>query len=364
MQQIEKLLNNYKIPYLNESLVQTRKLKITENDTAIHLQLKLGFPCESDMDRIRQELIQQLNHTEKEVAINFDTTIASHLPLSALPPLPNIKNVIVVGSGKGGVGKSTVAVNIAISLAQEGAKVGLLDADIYGPSQPLMLGTLETKPHVENKKIHPVNVHGLSTMSIGYLTERKAAMVWRGPMLGKAIEQLISDTDWPDLDYLIIDLPPGTGDIQLSLCQKIPINGAVIVTTPQSVALVDVVRACEMFNKLNVPLLGVVENMTNFTCRQCGHVEHLFGEGAAETLSKEYQLPVLARIPLHYDILQNSDRGESLQQSNPTLAMPFMIAAKKAAAQISLQKINYRNKFPKIIVKQDNDRGSMDEHKV
>lgn len=221
----------------------------------------------------------------------------------------NIKKIIAVASGKGGVGKSTVAVNLALGLAAQDKQVGILDADIYGPSQPTMLGLAGQRPQVEGRSIFPMRHHGIQSMSIGYLVDPAAAMMWRGPMIGKAMEQMLFDTQWQDLDYLVIDLPPGTGDIQLSLCQKIPVNGAVIVTTPQDLALLDVRRACEMFNKLNVPILGVVENMSVYHCSACGHEEKIFGQGGGEKLASEYDLDLLAAIPLDVRIREMTDAG-------------------------------------------------------
>lgn len=221
----------------------------------------------------------------------------------------SIKRIIAVASGKGGVGKSTVAVNLALALAKNGSKVGLLDADIYGPSQPAMVGAQGMRPVLSDTGLQPIERHGIKTMSIGYLVEPSAAMMWRGPMLGKALQQLMKDTNWGDLDYMIIDLPPGTGDVQLTLCQKIPMTGAVIVTTPQDMALLDVRRACEMFKKLNVPILGIIENMTVFQCSHCGHQETIFGEGGALILANEYDTTLLGSIPLHQSIREMTDSG-------------------------------------------------------
>ncbi|TAK72779.1 MAG: iron-sulfur cluster carrier protein ApbC [Gammaproteobacteria bacterium] len=221
----------------------------------------------------------------------------------------NIQHIIAIASGKGGVGKSTVAINLALALAQEGARVGLLDADIYGPSQPSMLGAVGERPVLKERKLVPIQRHGIQSMSIGYLVDPDAAMMWRGPMIGKAMEQMLHDTAWEALDYLIIDLPPGTGDIQLSLCQKIAISGAVIVTTPQDLALLDVSRACEMFVKLKVPILGIVENMSVYHCPQCGHEEHLFGAGGAAKLAQKYHVSVLGSVPLAMAIREMTDSG-------------------------------------------------------
>jgi ATP-binding protein involved in chromosome partitioning len=264
----------------------------------------------------------------------------------------NIKKIIGVASGKGGVGKSTVAVNLALALAKNGASVGLLDADIYGPSQPMMLDALGVRPVLKDGGLEPVTRHGIQSMSIGYLIDETAPMVWRGPMIGKALQQLLSDTHWGNLDYLVVDLPPGTGDIQLTLCQKIAVNGIVIVTTPQDLALSDVKRACEMFQKLNVPILGVVENMSVYHCSQCGHEEHLFGQGGAEKLAKQYGLDLLGSIPLAIQIRQMTDSGHPpvVQEPSGPYAKAFGEIAQNVITKLASQPKDYSSVFPKIVV--------------
>jgi len=249
----------------------------------------------------------------------------------------NVKKLIAVASGKGGVGKSTVAINLAIALAKSGAKVGLLDADIYGPSQPIMLGSVGAKPVIENRTIQPIIRHGIQSISIGNLVDGQAAMMWRGPMLGKVLEQLMFDTVW-DADYLIVDLPPGTGDVQLTLCQKMAVSGAVIVTTPQDLALSDVSRACEMFRKLNVPILGVVENMSHYHCAHCGNEAKLFGEGGGEKLAKEFAVELLASIPLDIQIREMTDNGQPPASDNHESAKSFFILAEKVSSKLTLEK--------------------------
>lgn len=220
-----------------------------------------------------------------------------------------IKRIIAVASGKGGVGKSTIAVNLALALAKGGVKVGLLDADIYGPSQPLMLGAPQERPALNGKLLEPIIRHGIKSMSMGYMVDTLAPVVWRGPMLGKAMQQLLEGTNWGELDYLVVDLPPGTGDIQITLCQKIPLSGAIVVTTPQDLALLDVRRACEMFKKMNVPILGIVENMSAYHCSQCGHEENVFGTGGGAKMAAEYQTTLLGSIPLAMPIREMTDSG-------------------------------------------------------
>lgn len=269
-----------------------------------------------------------------------------------LKPLPAIKQMLAVASGKGGVGKSTIAFYLALALKREGATVGLLDADIYGPSQPLMLKTAEQKPIISQKTIQPIENYGLQTMSIGYLIEKNTAMIWRGPMLAKAMEQLIYDTQWKNIDYLVIDLPPGTGDVQLTLCQKLPLTAAVMVTTPQELALADVRRAIGMFTKLNVPVLGIIENMSLYQCSHCGHEAHLFGQGGGEKLSSEFNLPLLGSLPLDPSICQLNDIGngpEKFEHEN-LYATTFRDIAVNVARQLASQKKDYRARFPKIVV--------------
>lgn len=272
-----------------------------------------------------------------------------------LPRIENIKHIIAVASGKGGVGKSTTAVNLALALVAEGVRVGILDADIYGPSVPLMLG-IKQRPEVrDQKKMVPVMAHGLQSMSIGYLVDETAPMVWRGPMATGALQQLLTDTLWDNLDYLIIDLPPGTGDIQLTLAQKIPVSGAVIVTTPQDLALLDARRAYEMFRKVNVPVLGVVENMSMHVCSKCGHAEPIFGEGGGQRLAEEYHIPLLGALPLDWQIRQQTDGGKPTVAADPhgVNAKLYREIARQLIEKLSLQDSGDSRKFPKIVIQND-----------
>lgn len=248
--------------------------------------------------------------------MSYLTKIFRHKVQPNLKPKEGIKNIIAIGSGKGGVGKSTLSVNIAVALAQKGFKVGLLDADIYGPSQPLLLG-MQQKPEVKNNKFIPLERHGVSMISMGCLVEKNTPMIWRGPMVSGALLQLLNETQWPDLDFLILDLPPGTGDIQLTMSQKIPISGAVVITTPQDLALIDAQKAIAMFDKVSVPVLGLVENMSVHICSQCGHHDSIFGEGGAERLANHWELPVLGQVPLVDKIRYQSDRGEPIVSADP-----------------------------------------------
>jgi len=260
-----------------------------------------------------------------------------HFPVSArrvqgdLAPHPRIRNVIAVGSGKGGVGKSTTAVNLALALQQLGAKTGILDADIYGPSVPMMLGLSGQPESLDNKTLEPLRAFGVETMSIGFLVDNDAPTIWRGPMATSALLQLFNDTRWDNLDYLIIDLPPGTGDIQLTLAQKIPVAGAVIVTTPQDIATLDARKALKMFEKVEVPVLGIIENMAVYTCTQCGHVAHLFGSGGAERIAQQYNVPLLGALPLDSRIREYGDGGTPIARAEPKSAAgnAYMEAAKQ-----------------------------------
>lgn len=266
--------------------------------------------------------------------------------------IPGVKNIIAVAAGKGGVGKSTTSVNLALALVQQGARVGILDADIYGPNQPHMLGAIEHPESKDGKTMEPIIRYGLQSMSIGYLVDPATPMVWRGPMVTGALQQLLNDTRWDNLDYLIIDLPPGTGDIQLTLAQKIPVTAAVIVTTPQDIALLDVRKAITMFQKVNVPVLGVIENMSTHTCSQCGHQEAIFGEGGGATLAKEFNTELLGSLPLAAKIREQADGGKPTVAAEPDsdISKIYNEIAKKVMAKINLQADKIKTKFPKIVI--------------
>jgi ATP-binding protein involved in chromosome partitioning len=281
-----------------------------------------------------------------------ESRIIAHEVQKGLKPLPGVKNIIAVASGKGGVGKSTVAVNLALALSVEGANVGLLDADIYGPSQPRMLGASERPESRDGKTMEPVVSHGLQSMSIGYLIEEETPMVWRGPMVTQALEQLLRDTRWQDLDYLIIDLPPGTGDTQLTLAQKVPVSGAIIVTTPQDIALLDARKGLKMFEKVEVSVLGIVENMSIHICSQCGHEEHIFGAGGGQRMAAQYNAPFLGALPLDIRIREETDSGQPTVIAEPDsrIAGLFRDIARRASARLSLQAKNYSHKFPSIVI--------------
>ena len=280
--------------------------------------------------------------------------IQSHKVQPGLTGVPGIKNIIAVGSGKGGVGKSTVSANLAIALAQTGAKVGLLDADIYGPSQPLMMGAQESPTSDDKKSINPLIRHGVKTMSIGYLLENKTPVIWRGPMVSTALQQLLNDTKWGELDYLILDLPPGTGDIQLTMSQKIAVSGAIVVTTPQDLSLLDARRAIGMFNKVQIPVLGIVENMSLYHCPNCHHEEAIFGEHGGESLAQEFNTVLLGKLPLDKIIRMDTDAGTPTVAAHPDskLAELYRTLALAMTTRLSLQPKNYNSKLPKVVVEQ------------
>jgi ATP-binding protein involved in chromosome partitioning len=264
----------------------------------------------------------------------------------------SVKNIIAIASGKGGVGKSTTAVNLALALKAEGATVGILDADIYGPSQPRMLGVTDKPKSPDGKTLEPLMGHGVQSMSIGYLIEEETPMIWRGPMVTQALEQLLNDTDWQDVDYLIIDLPPGTGDIQLTLAQKVPVSGALIITTPQDIALLDARKALKMFEKVDVRVLGIVENMSIHICSECGHEEHIFGKGGGQSMSEEYEVDFVGALPLDKQIREEVDNGNPTVASDPDgrITQIYREIARRVAAKLSLQAKEFSAKFPNIVI--------------
>ncbi|KTD16532.1 iron-sulfur cluster carrier protein ApbC [Legionella jordanis] len=348
----ESLVDTYE-PLLQLSLQEMGlRYELAVNQQTIHLKLLAGFPS----DWLEQTLLPILQSKLEKVLpnylinISFDFFVKAHQTQMIGKGLKGVKNTIAIASGKGGVGKSTVAVNLAIALARSGAKVGLLDADIYGPSIPLMLGSAEPVA-VANDQYVPVKAHGIQAMSIGYLTDSNEALIWRGPMLAKSLMQMLDLTKWDDLDYLIIDLPPGTGDIQLSLVQKIPLTGAIVVTTPQNVATLDAQKAIKMFEKTNIDVLGLVENMSMHTCSQCGHQEAIFGSGGAEELADTFKLPLLGKLPLDKRIQQETDEGNpTAAQNENKVAERFIQIALRAAIFLSQKPLNYAGKFPNIVV--------------
>ncbi len=354
-------LKAYKDPYYQEQDLVDRgaieKLEVAGG--SVSFEVLLGYPAAGIKDQIINDLkslVEAIDGVES-VSINIDWGIVACTTQNNMPSLHRIKNVIAVASGKGGVGKSTTSVNLALALAKEGAKVGLLDADIYGPSQPVMLGiSEEMRPDfIDEKHFNPILVHGIQTMSMGYMTTDKTPMIWRGPMVSGALQQLLTQCLWNDLDYLIVDMPPGTGDIQLTLAQKVPVTGAVIVTTPQDVATLDAKKGIEMFRKVDIPVLGVVENMATHICSNCGHEEHMFGEGGGKRIADEYNSELLGALPLDISIREQTDNGTPTLVAEPEsdIARIYIEIARKMAANLSKRGKNVANPVVQIIATDD-----------
>ena len=354
-EQVESALSAFTDPYLGEDLVKAKAIKnIAVDGDAVSVQVTLGFPAAGYREQLARELQQHLQQTTgaARVSVEVDWEITARAVQQGLKPMAGIKNIIAVASGKGGVGKSTTAVNLALALAAEGARTGVLDADIYGPSQPRMLG-LEGRPESKDgKSLEPMENYGVQVMSIGFLIDEEQPMVWRGPMVTQALTQLLNDTRWRDLDYLVVDLPPGTGDIQLTLSQKVPVTGAVIVTTPQDIALLDARKGLKMFEKVNVPVLGIVENMSTHICSNCGHEEHIFGAGGGVRMAEQYGVDLLGSLPLDIRIREQVDGGRPTVVAEPdgTVAESYRDIARRAAAKLSLKSRDYSGKFPKISI--------------
>jgi len=328
-----------------------RNIKVSGNDVA--LEIELGYPGKSQHEPIRRQVMQALKAAGAgAVSVKVSSKVVSHAVQRGVKLVPGIKNIIAVASGKGGVGKSTTAVNLALALAAEGASVGMLDADIYGPSQPMMLGISGRPESKDGKRIEPMEGHGLQASSIGFLIDIDTPMVWRGPMVTQALEQLLKDTNWRELDYLVVDLPPGTGDIQLTLAQKVPVTGAVIVTTPQDIALIDARKGLKMFEKVGIPILGVVENMSFHVCPKCGHESHIFGAGGAERMSRDYATELLGQLPLDESIRSHADSGRPTVVSDPdgAVAEIYRRIARRCAVKIAELQRDMTSKFPNIVV--------------
>ena len=337
------------------SIVDSGMVKLCELvDGLATVNVAYGFAAKSQHAAMRQSVTTAARKVDgvREVRVVIDTVIAAHAAQHGVERLGNVKNVVAVASGKGGVGKSTTTVNLALALAAEGARVGVLDADIYGPSIPTMLGITGRPESEDGQSIEPKEGHGLQASSIGFLIDKDEAMIWRGPMVTQALEQLLRQTNWRNLDYLLIDLPPGTGDIHLTLSQRVPITGAVIVTTPQEVALMDARKGLRMFEKVSVPVLGVVENMATHICSNCGHEEHVFGSGGAQTMAKDFNIPVLASLPLDIRIRRDADDGRPTMVSDPDgdVSEMYLSIARKVSVSIAKLAKDMSGKFPKIVV--------------
>ena len=353
--QIENALKQVEDPNTGTDLVSAKSVKnITVDGGAVSVEIVLGYPAKSWADELATTVRSQLQGLQDVESVDVKVTwdIISHTVQKGVKPLEGVRNMIAVASGKGGVGKSTVAVNLALALSAEGARVGVLDADIYGPSQPRMLGITGKPESKDGKSMEPLTRYGLQAMSIGFLIDEETPMIWRGPMVTQALEQMLKETHWEELDYLIIDLPPGTGDTQLTLAQRVPVTGAVIVTTPQDIALLDARKAYKMFEKVEIPVLGVVENMSTHICSKCGHEEHIFGEGGGRSMAEQYGVPFLGDIPLDMQIRMDADGGKPTVVSDPDgrVAQSYKAIARRVAAAIATRKKDYSAKFPSIVV--------------
>ena len=332
-----------------------RNIQLDGDDVAFDIEL--GYPAKSQIDGLRKAAIAAVRGIDGagNVSVNAYAKIVAHSAQRGVKLMANVKNIIAVASGKGGVGKSTTAVNLALALAAEGAQVGILDADIYGPSQPMMMGISGRPETVDGKTMEPMENHGLQVSSIGFMIDPDEPMVWRGPIVTQALQQLLDQTNWRDLDYLIVDMPPGTGDIQLTLSQKVPVTGAVIVTTPQDIALLDARKGLKMFEKVGIPILGIVENMSTHICSNCGHAEAIFGAGGGEKMCAEYGVDFLGGLPLLMSIRQQADAGRPTVIADPDgpVAQIYKQIARRIAVKVAEKAKDMSSKFPNIVIKND-----------
>ena len=353
-QAIREILSSLKDPNTVTDLVSSGAVKgIGIDENRVTIDIRLGYPA----DGFRQDMAERVKQALEgdpaidKVVVNISWKVMAHKVQGELKPLEEIRNILAVASGKGGVGKSTTAVNLALALARDGASVGVLDADIYGPSIPRMLG-VSGQPQTDGKRIIPHRAHGLQVMSIGFLVDEETPMIWRGPMVTSALQQLLGETSWQDLDFLVIDLPPGTGDIQLTLAQKVPVAGAVIVTTPQDIAMLDARKALQMFRKVDVPVLGVVENMSTHVCSECGHEEPIFGSGGGQGMAQDYGIPLLGQLPLAMEIRASLDAGQPTMANtdDSPLVERYLRFARRTAGCLSQQPRNLKMALPEIVI--------------
>jgi len=357
-EQLLQALQSVVDPNTGKDFVSSKALKnLNVSDGDVSFDVELGYPAKSQIPALRKALISAAKGVAgvENVSVNITMNVVPHAVQRGVQLLPKVKNIIAVASGKGGVGKSTTAVNLALALAAEGASVGLLDADIYGPSQPMMMGIDGRPESVDGQTMEPLENYGIQVMSIGFLVAADEAMIWRGPMATQALEQLLRQTNWRNLDYLIVDMPPGTGDIQLTLSQRVPMTGAVIVTTPQDIALLDAKKGIKMFEKVGVPILGIVENMAAHVCSQCGHVEHIFGADGGRKMAAEYDMDYLGALPLDMQIRLQADGGQPTVVADPdgNVAGIYKSVARQVAIKIAAKAKDFSSKFPSIKISKD-----------
>ena len=353
---IQTALEAVQIPNTTRTLGSEKVIKLLEERAdGLHIGLKFGFPVghiAADIANSLQEAVIGITG-DTHIHLSIDTEITTHKVQPGVATIKGVKNIIAVASGKGGVGKSTTTANLATAMARMGARVGVLDADLYGPSQPTMLGVQDRKPDQQNKKLVPVEADsGIQVMSIGFLVDTDQAVVWRGPMVSQALQQLMFQSEWDEVDYLFIDLPPGTGDIQLTLSQKIPVTGSVVVTTPQDIALIDARKAVDMFHKVNIPIFGVLENMSVYICSNCGHAEAVFGSEGGKNLAGRLNVPLLGQLPLSLPVREAMDDGEAKQlfDDHPAIAKIYTDAAFQIALTIADKGKDFSSRFPKIVI--------------
>ena len=345
-------------PNTGKDLVSSKSAKnIQLSGSDVALDIELGYPAKSQIEPIRNSVIAAIRALPGagNVSANVYARIVAHSVQRGVKLMPNVRNIIAVASGKGGVGKSTTAANLALALAAEGAKVGLLDADIYGPSQPMMMGVSGKPDSKDGKTMEPLENYGVQIASIGFMIDPDQPMVWRGPIVTQALQQLLEQTNWRDLDYLIVDMPPGTGDVQLTLSQKVPVTGSVIVTTPQDIALLDARKGLKMFEKVGIPILGIVENMSVHICSNCGHAEPVFGQGGGEKMCADYGVDFLGALPLTMSIREQADSGKPTVVADPEgpVAAIYKTIARKVAVKVAEKAKDMTSKFPSIVVKND-----------
>ena len=358
VQALTEALQTVVDPNTGKDFVTSKALKnLVVSDNDVSFDIELGYPAKSQIPGFRKALIAAAKSVapQANVSVNISTKVVAHAVQRGVQLLPRVKNIVAVASGKGGVGKSTTAVNLALALAAEGASVGILDADIYGPSQPMMMG-IDGRPESEDgQTMEPLENYGVQVMSIGFLVAQDEAMIWRGPMATQALEQLLRQTNWKDLDYLVVDMPPGTGDIQLTLSQRVPMTGAVIVTTPQDIALIDAKKGIKMFEKVGVPILGLVENMAVHVCSNCGHAEHIFGADGGKKMAADYGMSYLGALPLNMQIRLQADNGKPTVVADPDgeVATIYKAVARQVAVAIAAKNKDFSSKFPSIKISKD-----------